>query len=70
MKVKYPAFCVMFLRICRPLKVLVIPGGNGLQPSCREHTMTSQPDYRDTVFLPATAFPMRGDLPKRLQRFR
>jgi len=27
--------------------------------------MTSQPDYRDTVFLPATAFPMRGDLPKR-----
>jgi isoleucyl-tRNA synthetase len=22
-------------------------------------------DYRDTVFLPATAFPMRGDLPKR-----
>jgi isoleucyl-tRNA synthetase len=27
--------------------------------------MTSQPDYRDTVFLPTTAFPMRGDLPKR-----
>ncbi len=23
------------------------------------------PDYRDTVFLPATPFPMRGDLPKR-----
>ena len=23
------------------------------------------PDYRDTVFLPATSFPMRGDLPKR-----
>ena len=22
-------------------------------------------DYRDTVFLPATPFPMRGDLPKR-----
>ena len=22
-------------------------------------------DYRDTVFLPTTAFPMRGDLPKR-----
>ena len=22
-------------------------------------------DYRDTVFLPATQFPMRGDLPKR-----
>ena len=21
-------------------------------------------DYRNTVFLPATAFPMRGDLPK------
>ena len=27
--------------------------------------MTSQPDYRDTVFLPTTPFPMRGDLPKR-----
>ena len=27
--------------------------------------MTSQPDYKDTVFLPATAFPMRGNLPKR-----
>ena len=27
--------------------------------------MTSQPDYRDTVFLPTTGFPMRGDLPKR-----
>ena len=30
--------------------------------------MTDQPpgrDYRDTVFLPATAFPMRGDLPKK-----
>ena len=25
-------------------------------------------DYRDTVFLPATAFPMRGDLPKREPR--
>ena len=25
----------------------------------------SDRDYRDTVFLPATAFPMRGDLPKR-----
>ncbi len=22
-------------------------------------------DYRDTVFLPTTPFPMRGDLPKR-----
>ncbi len=22
-------------------------------------------DYRDTVFLPRTGFPMRGDLPKR-----
>jgi isoleucyl-tRNA synthetase len=27
--------------------------------------MPEQPDYRDTVFLPATSFPMRGDLPKR-----
>ncbi len=27
--------------------------------------MTEQRDYRDTVFLPATSFPMRGDLPKR-----
>ena len=30
--------------------------------------MTDQPagrDYRDTVFLPATTFPMRGDLPKK-----
>ena len=30
--------------------------------------MTDQPaarDYRETVFLPATAFPMRGDLPKK-----
>ncbi len=26
---------------------------------------TDPRDYRDTVFLPATAFPMRGDLPKR-----
>jgi isoleucyl-tRNA synthetase len=25
----------------------------------------SQRDYRDTVFLPQTSFPMRGDLPKR-----
>ena len=24
-----------------------------------------QRDYRDTVFLPQTGFPMRGDLPKR-----
>ncbi len=23
------------------------------------------PDYRDTVFLPQTSFPMRGDLPKK-----
>jgi len=28
-------------------------------------TATSAPDYRHTVFLPKTAFPMRGDLPKR-----
>jgi isoleucyl-tRNA synthetase len=27
--------------------------------------MSDQPDYRDTVFLPATPFPMRGDLPKK-----
>jgi len=27
--------------------------------------MTDTPDYRTTVFLPATSFPMRGDLPKR-----
>ncbi len=27
--------------------------------------MSDAPDYRDTVFLPNTAFPMRGDLPKR-----
>ena len=27
--------------------------------------MTDTPDYRQTVFLPATPFPMRGDLPKR-----
>jgi isoleucyl-tRNA synthetase len=26
---------------------------------------TKAPDYRDTVFLPATEFPMRGDLPKK-----
>ena len=26
---------------------------------------TKTPDYRDTVFLPATSFPMRGDLPKK-----
>ena len=25
----------------------------------------AQRDYRDTVFLPQTGFPMRGDLPKR-----
>ena len=25
----------------------------------------AQRDYRDTVFLPQTSFPMRGDLPKR-----
>ncbi len=25
----------------------------------------TQRDYRDTVFLPRTSFPMRGDLPKR-----
>ena len=32
-----------------------------------EKTMTDAPkrDYRDTVFLPATPFPMRGELPKR-----
>jgi isoleucyl-tRNA synthetase len=28
-------------------------------------TTDSQRDYRDTVFLPQTAFPMRGDLPKK-----
>jgi isoleucyl-tRNA synthetase len=27
--------------------------------------MTDNQDYRDTVFLPATQFPMRGDLPKK-----
>ena len=27
--------------------------------------MTETPDYRPTVFLPNTTFPMRGDLPKR-----
>ncbi len=27
--------------------------------------MTDQRDYRDTVFLPRTSFPMRGDLPKK-----
>ncbi len=27
--------------------------------------MTETPDYRPTVFLPSTPFPMRGDLPKR-----
>jgi isoleucyl-tRNA synthetase len=27
--------------------------------------MTQTQDYRDTVFLPATPFPMRGDLPKK-----
>ena len=27
--------------------------------------MTDNQDYRDTVFLPATLFPMRGDLPKK-----
>ena len=27
--------------------------------------MTDAPDYRDTVFLPQTGFPMRGDLPRR-----
>jgi isoleucyl-tRNA synthetase len=27
--------------------------------------MTETRDYRDTVFLPATSFPMRGDLPKK-----
>jgi isoleucyl-tRNA synthetase len=27
--------------------------------------MTETKDYRDTVFLPTTSFPMRGDLPKR-----
>ena len=27
--------------------------------------MSERTDYRDTVFLPATAFPMRGELPKR-----
>lgn len=36
--------------------------------------MTDAPDYRDTVFLPRTGFPMRGDLPKRepaiLERWR
>ena len=26
---------------------------------------TAQRDYRDTVFLPQTSFPMRGDLPKK-----
>ena len=28
-------------------------------------TDPAQRDYRDTVFLPQTSFPMRGDLPKR-----
>ena len=27
--------------------------------------MSDTQDYRDTVFLPATSFPMRGDLPKK-----
>src|ERR1700753_1888458 len=27
--------------------------------------MSERTDYRDTVFLPTTSFPMRGELPKR-----
>ncbi len=35
-------------------------------PTSTEQVMTDQVrDYRDTVFLPATSFPMRGDLPKK-----
>ncbi|MGA0540085.1 isoleucine--tRNA ligase [Neotabrizicola sp. VNH66] len=32
---------------------------------CADTPETTGPDYRSTVFLPETAFPMRGDLPKR-----
>ncbi len=32
---------------------------------CADTPDTTAPDYRDTVFLPETDFPMRGDLPKR-----
>ena len=31
----------------------------------RQAIMTDQQDYRDTIFLPTTSFPMRGDLPKK-----
>jgi isoleucyl-tRNA synthetase len=33
-------------------------------PDAAPKTDTGRTDYRDTVFLPQTAFPMRGDLPK------
>jgi isoleucyl-tRNA synthetase len=34
-------------------------------PDTNSPPTNSPPDYRSTVFLPATPFPMRGDLPKR-----
>jgi len=58
-----------------PTAALRPPAGQGhavrahrLTPPARSPhrpRMSDQPDYRDTVFLPRTGFPMRGDLPKR-----
>src|SRR3954447_11758405 len=43
-------------------------GRPGLRPgmtSSQRHSMTDKTDYRATLNLPDTPFPMRGDLPKR-----
>jgi isoleucyl-tRNA synthetase len=36
-----------------------------MRPPAAESDMSDPRDYRDTVFLPTTTFPMRGDLPKK-----
>src|SRR3984885_2078640 len=43
------------------LKSPTLPHGTAMNDAATE----TQRDYRDTVFLPQTSFPMRGDLPKK-----
>jgi isoleucyl-tRNA synthetase len=42
-----------------------VPRENPMTDNPDAPTATAKADYRDTVFLPTTSFPMRGDLPKK-----
>jgi isoleucyl-tRNA synthetase len=51
----------------RPLPDSHSRGNSAIPPTMNDTVIPADaaPDYRNTVFLPRTAFPMKGDLPKR-----